>query len=338
MRNRQNPFSVILSRGNDIWFLITTGLKFRNRVQEILAWLAKKTHDRKTQRSIKNHGIKSAFWLWAFHAINKAANVQIDDSMETMALYMQIVWTNLDKILDYLDKSDSRFFTILYHFIARVLWGEVPPHDALLEHPKFKELDLMAIEIRRMLDTIPWRQDIEKSLWELYQAVLEQRKWEPVHLEDKDYWDLAEVVQKLQNSWLPKEVLPSMYLSIRLWVYTFLSSFAVGLYKDTESNAKKDAIKKYIISYASFIQLYDDYLDRKKDESSWTLTYVTKHPEYLPQYSLFLQAWKKQLENEFASSEYPLPRILITGMNSYSIINNLWPKDTSKKIPYWIPI
>jgi hypothetical protein len=302
--------------------LVSLAFRFRSRVHALLSWLISETHDPAVEKYIREHGLKSAPW----------AHIQ------RLALCTQILWSNLDKILDFLDPDDPRFFWLLEYFTLRILSWNPQNFDPLLEHPKMKELELLVDEVVSLLHNFPGKAAFKKHISRLYRAVIEQRRWTPALIPTSNTDGMDQLLKRARDMSLPQSVIQSMYLSVRLGVHTVMASFGVNLYRYPSGNEKEDRVREFLVECAAFTQIYDDFLDQEKDAKKWVYTYATNFPEYTSQYAWMIQMWKSDLEKKYNTSVVPLPKSLLRVIRSYSFLNHLWPKDSAKCPPYDLPL
>ncbi len=210
--------------------LAFSGLKHRKRVNQILSelWL---WEEWSVQKYIKNHGIKTWIAFWTICDIDRAVWVnEVNPSHRNPALLMVILFTNLDKILDYLPPWDSRFWEIFQYFGDLVLWKKPTSRPEYIDHPKLRELEIFAQSYAIGTTTLIRREEFEVILKDLISAVMEQRNSEPqdmntIHLDEYDFYK-----REITQLWISDKTKNALFLATRLGISTFNLSIALGIY------------------------------------------------------------------------------------------------------------
>lgn len=322
-----------------IFPIIHLAFSFRQRIKEIIEWIIKQSQPTsEAQVYLRNHGLKTALWIGVFHKIAHSLGITASSNVELAYFCISIIWANLDKILDTLPSWDTRFATIVRYFTEVLTTGETDT-CLPLQHPKFTELTILAKCFHSSICELPRKWEIIQLVTDLSLAVNEQRDSNPRDILDEEediYWDIK---NKIRSSNISPQTQKDMFLAARLWITSVLLSFGISLYSVTRLSEKQSIFLRTLIFHAAYMQFLDDFLDREKDWEQQIFTYATQcSEEELHKIEVLLTEWRKELEQSLQKISSPASNILLHGMRTYSLLNRFWPKDTTKKNPYGIPL
>jgi hypothetical protein len=209
--------------------LIQVALYYRITVKNIIQWILNQSLVNQDEEFyLRNHGIKSALWLWVFHKIAYSLWIEVTQEMEWASFCISIIWTNLDKILDALPQSDNRF-TLIVQYYTEVLTTWRSDICLPLQHPKFSELTILARRFYSYISVFPRKWEITKLVTDLSLAVNEQRNHSPIGMVDIEDQIYQEIKNQINSICVSSQTQKSIFLATRLWVTSVLLSFGISL-------------------------------------------------------------------------------------------------------------
>lgn len=309
-------------------------LQNKKRVNTLISSLCDRTTDGEVQKHIKQHSLKSALSIGVMREISRSLGISCTQKHEQAAWYLAIIWSNLDKILDYLPPWDPRFDDILEYY-SWIINGEPQKSSLPFFHSKLDELELISREYHKLIQTFPHKKELLDTVNELVQAVKEQRTWKPRSIDKCQGTLFSRVWERIKNSGFDSWLQNALFLSARLGITSVFPSFWTPFYT-TWVRRENSWFRDFLSDYAAYMQLLDDFLDRKKDSKKWVYTFATQYPENIKEIENFIASLQADLYYEFQKNWEGIPNILFSGMSAYPILNLIWPKDDSTTPPYGI--
>ncbi|EKE27272.1 MAG: hypothetical protein ACD_3C00229G0003 [uncultured bacterium (gcode 4)] len=310
--------------------------KFKRKALNIIEPLSYQTANKKVQAFLKNH-TSSSICLSSVHDTldaleQKLSPEQIDES-EKLWIYVAILWSNLDKILDHKSVTDDIFFMILDHYYSLSRGWSVK--NLPYAQPKFQELEIIARNIAMIIARLPQKELFQEIFEILYNSVCEQRRGEIRSRGSFDFWYLDEIKSELRTyNWLSGVEQDWIFLSERLWLASVMLSAWAPFYFLTEFSEKDKAAFLDLLHFWSVWQLLDDSIDAEKDNDNG-------------KYSFMTLKWNKSIREIFVTNQrikniirFPLNwssfRTFTAFRDAYPILSKLRPPDNKADLPYEI--